>query len=439
MKPVEKATEIKNARIQFVSLVDKAANKRTFLLRKADGGKAAFQTYGRIIKADPESHYVTGIVYEPMVEDAHGDFMSEDEITKAAYRFTKSGNKIDLQHSFEPMPGASVVESWIAKTDFDLDGESVRKGTWLMTVEITDAAVWDAIEKGDITGFSMGGVGDYSTEDTDLSAIDKGTGGLFKRLAAALGYDVVEKGAFSEIYEQRLQSEQFWSAFTVLQDILDPCGRRGYETDESKIREALSEFGDTITALLTNKTPFAKSLLEARPVEKTGKSLSSKNKETLRGIYDTLGTFLDSFEEPTQGDPADDGDTSGDDAAKTDQNTVTKEEDQMTKQEAETAIQEAVQKAMNAGNGTDGQVPIQKGETPAEPEITAESIQKMVEDAIEKANQPKEEHVTAEEVQQMIAKAIDPLLKSRGIASNLNHETGSDVKKSEPHYLHGIL
>ena len=71
-KGLKKAYEITDAKISFVSLVDKAANKRQFLLKKADDGKASFTTYGRIIKADAESHYVTGIVYEPMEEDSHG-------------------------------------------------------------------------------------------------------------------------------------------------------------------------------------------------------------------------------------------------------------------------------------------------------------------------------------------------------------------------------
>lgn len=111
-KNVEKATAIRNARIQFVSLVDKAANKRTFLIKKEERGKAAFSSYGRIVKTDSDNHYVTGIVYEPMTEDSHGDYMEEAEIVKAAYYFAKNGDKVDLQHSFKPLDGATVVENW---------------------------------------------------------------------------------------------------------------------------------------------------------------------------------------------------------------------------------------------------------------------------------------------------------------------------------------
>ena len=80
MNNVQKAIAITDARISFVSLVDKAANKRSFLITKATDGKAQFSTYGRIIKADAEHHFITGIVYEPNTEDAHGNFMTEEEI-----------------------------------------------------------------------------------------------------------------------------------------------------------------------------------------------------------------------------------------------------------------------------------------------------------------------------------------------------------------------
>lgn len=55
-KPVTKAKEITDARISFVSLVDKAANRRPFLIVKNEDGKATFTTYGKIIKADSDSH-----------------------------------------------------------------------------------------------------------------------------------------------------------------------------------------------------------------------------------------------------------------------------------------------------------------------------------------------------------------------------------------------
>lgn len=87
---IAKSYEISDAKIVFVSLVDKAANKRGFLITKAEGSKAEFRMYGRILKADADRHFVTGVVYEPMVEDTDGNFMTEEKITKAAHWFMKN-------------------------------------------------------------------------------------------------------------------------------------------------------------------------------------------------------------------------------------------------------------------------------------------------------------------------------------------------------------
>ena len=90
MGEIMKTRSISDAQIQFVSLVDKAANKKSFLITKAEDGKASFSAYGKIVKTDTDSHYVTGIVYEPMTEDSQGDYMTEEEIRKAAHWFAKT-------------------------------------------------------------------------------------------------------------------------------------------------------------------------------------------------------------------------------------------------------------------------------------------------------------------------------------------------------------
>lgn len=459
-KGLKKAYEITDAKIQFVSLVDKAANKRQFLIKKEDGGKATFATYGRIVKADAENHYVTGVVYEPMAEDSHGNFMTEAEITKAAYWFAKNGNKVDLQHSFEPLDGASVVESWIAKADFDIDGETVKKGTWLMTVEVADESVWEGIEKGEITGFSMGGLGNYSEEDVELDNVSKQETsekkGLLKQLGKMLGLTVVEKGAMAELYEERSKGTLFWNAFNSLEEILykyDPItGRYLYETDETKVRERLEEFSEIITSILTGGGSVTEAIQTDRPVEKAGKKMSGKNRETLKGIYESLGAFLREFDDP---EPEETGDP--EDTKKAD-----KEEKQVTKQEVEGIVEKAVEAALAKATNTAAKTPeeeetaedeTKKKETVTEAkkkgggcvtksdELTPEGITAMVEAAITKALEPQHESVTVEQVQEMItaavAKAVDPVLKSRGLPTNL----GGGVEKAagEQHYLHGIL
>lgn len=457
MHGIRKAYEITDARIQFVSLVDKAANRRRFLLRKANDGTATFTTFGRIVRKDAENHYVTGIVYEPMSEDTDGNFMTEEEITKAAYYFAKNGDKVDLQHSFEPLAGAAVVENWVAKADFEIDGEKVQKGTWLMTVEVPAGEVWDGIVKGDISGFSMGGVGNYSEEDVELDSVSKQQEnrekkGLLKQLAAALGLNVVEKGAMAELYEERSKGTLFWNAFNSLEEILysydNITGRWRYESDEGRVRECLEEFCAIITSILTGKESITKAIQTDRPepLAKAGKKMSGRNKETLKGIYESLGVFLKEFEDQDEEAGVDQEDED-------DPNKKEKEDEEVTKQEVEQIVSAAIEKAVGSARQQDTAQAAQDGagavkkaegiESTAPAEITQESVEKMVEVAIAKALEPQqEEPVTAEQVQEMVTaaveKAVAPVLKSKGIPSNLN---GSVVEKAagEEHYLHGIL
>lgn len=425
MKNVQKAIAITDARISFVSLVDKAANKRSFLITKATDGNAQFSTYGRIIKADAEHHFITGIVYEPNTEDAHGNFMTEEEITKAAYWYAKNGNQVDLQHDFEALESADVVESWVAKADFKIGEETVKKGTWLMTVEVADEDVWNAVQKGEITGFSMGGVGKYDTEDTELeNSVEKGgtptateqaeRKGIFKKLAAMLGIDMVEKGEMKDEYDKRNKNSSFWNAFYTLEDILYRYDysqdRWDFENDEQTIREALLEFNTIVSDILAG-SGIAKSLTPSK------EEMSAERKSALENIQKSVGSIL-----------ADGKET---------------EETEMTKSEIEAIVAEAVKKSLAPED------PATTPETtPATdaPEITAESVQKMVDEAVAKALAPatEEKPLTAEEVQNCVndavAKAIEPIIKSRALPTNISDNADNKVEKAdEPHYLAGIL
>lgn len=435
---IAKSYAISDAKITFVSLVDKAANKHEFLITKAADGQADFQSFGRIIKSDTESHYVTGIVYEPMVEDTDGNYMTEEEITKAAHWFMKNSGEADVQHCFQKADGVEVVESYVAKCDMEIEGQTIQKGTWLMTMEVTDADIWDSIEKGAITGFSMGGKGAYSTVDVDISdpnnpvvtKADTQKKGILKQLAKLFGMDVVEKGsvtkgAVRDSYNKRIVSDNFWTAYYTLSDYLldqyNPAtGRWEQVHDETVIREALEDFNEIIINLLADSDGVFKS------IEKAGKSLSTKNKETLQGIHDSLGEFLSKFEE--------------------------QEEDDVTKQEIQEIVKSAVQEAMTTiatAQNVTAVDPIQKAVAPAaEPQkeepITKADIQKMIDTAIRKATGEEEPEEDEEpDIEGMVNKAVGEALAkfiTGGNTTNLNG-AGSEVHKSDEseHYLHGFI
>ena len=387
MGEIMKTRSISDAQIQFVSLVDKAANKKSFLIAKAEDGKASFSAYGKIVKTDPDSHYVTGIVYEPMTEDSQGDYMTEEEIRKAAHWFAKNGDGIDIQHNFEKFEKAEVVENWIAKADFEIGKEKIKKGTWLMTVEITDPDVWAAVEKGEITGFSMGGTGIYSEDDVDPDSLSKSEGkSFFKKLAKMFGFEVVEKSEVAVRFKQKNKSEEFWNAFYSLQDTLfkrnSLTGDSEIETDSEKIKECLSDFSEIVQGILADDTDT---------VMKAGKTLSAKNIASLKSIYESIGKLLEEA-----------GET----------------EEKMTKAEVMDFIKNEIQKAESGSSKNSDKLD--------------EKTKKFIVDTIREvlAESQKNKSVTKEEVAEMVKSAMGPLYKARGIVTNLNGEPES-VGKSD--------
>ena len=158
-----------------------------------------------------------------------------------------------------------------------------------------------------------------------------------------MGFDVVEKGAVKTNFQRRVKEDNFYSAWYALRSTLEGnfynpdtgVWEWGYNADESTIREALEDFNDIVTQLLTSDGSIVKSLEKAAketamPVTKAGKSLSTKNLSALKSIYDTLGSFLSEFY---------DGES---DTA----NNVQKEDIDMSREDVQKLVGDEVKKAM---------------------------------------------------------------------------------------------
>lgn len=143
-----------NAKINFVSYVDRGANKKTFLLTKSEGTPNVNKQVDLFVKS-AEERLVYGIVYEPNTLDAHGEYMTAEDIEKAAHYFMQEARKIDKQHDYKEGYG-EVVESYIAPADMNINGQTVKKGSWVLVTKASEA-VWKDIKAGKITGYSMAG------------------------------------------------------------------------------------------------------------------------------------------------------------------------------------------------------------------------------------------------------------------------------------------
>lgn len=80
--------------------------------------------------------------------------LTPQEIQKAAYNYLPGTPIVDVQHNMRKQ--AEVVESYIAPDETQFNGSSYPAGTWFMTSRVTDPELQTAIQKGELTGFSVG-------------------------------------------------------------------------------------------------------------------------------------------------------------------------------------------------------------------------------------------------------------------------------------------
>ncbi len=109
------------------------------------------------------------IVYRPMVIDAHGDSMTEEEIEKMAYNFAKEGRlcKIDTNHD-NVSNGSYIVESWIVKEGDPLFNKPVDVGSWAVGIKVPNIEIWERIERGELSGVSMEAFANKSLKLTEV-------------------------------------------------------------------------------------------------------------------------------------------------------------------------------------------------------------------------------------------------------------------------------
>ena len=197
------------------------------------------------------------------------------------------------------------------------------------------------------------------------------------------------------------------------------------ETEDKK--GLLSKLAGVLGFNVTEKSFLSKAEKEA--VEKSGKSISSKNREALQGIYDNLGMFLASFDSKEKEEPI-----------KNDEG----EQLKMTKKEMENVIAKSVSEALRKTLESEEEKTPEKPKKEEEITVNKDDLKKMIDEAVAEALKEKEREKSGfkeEEIQKMVIsavqKAVEPILKSKGLPNNLN---GSEIEKSaEAHYLQGIL
>lgn len=108
-------------------------------------------------KMDDDKRLVYGFVLVPNVVDLQGDICSKEDIEEAAHDYLVNARLIKAQH--RSATDADVVESYIAPADIRVGDIIIPEGSWMMVTRINSTAMWQAVKKGDIRGYSIGGIG----------------------------------------------------------------------------------------------------------------------------------------------------------------------------------------------------------------------------------------------------------------------------------------
>ena len=118
------------------------------------------------------------VVYEPDVEDAHGQWMSKATLEKGCEDFNKYLQegvvKSNLFH-LQDTEAFTIVDTFIQK-EFDVvveaTGEPIKAGTWVAKLKYNDESLWQLKKSGVIGGVSIGCKGVVNEETGEITDLD---------------------------------------------------------------------------------------------------------------------------------------------------------------------------------------------------------------------------------------------------------------------------
>lgn len=169
--------KITRARIDFISLCPRGANRMPVVYKDGDGFEIETLT-----KANEEAGEILAVVYAPGLVDAQGEFASAPVIKDMAHDFARRRGSVDIRHDGKAVDPskAFVAESFIvAKGDErflgwkDYAGKPVElTGAWAAVLKVDDPELRAKYRSGEWNGVSMGGVAAREAVKSDEGMIE---------------------------------------------------------------------------------------------------------------------------------------------------------------------------------------------------------------------------------------------------------------------------
>lgn len=143
-------------------------------IEKVFGGSASDEASMEELNEEMVSYEV---VYEPLIKDAHGEWMSEDTIIEACENFNKNLEKgvvsANLFH-LEQTDAFTIESTWVQK-EFDVKvaqtGEIIKAGSWIAKIKYNSEDLWNLKKAGVIGGVSIGGKGRINQKTGEITNV----------------------------------------------------------------------------------------------------------------------------------------------------------------------------------------------------------------------------------------------------------------------------
>lgn len=174
-----KLNELSDADIEAVAIVGKGANRKRWFLKKEHAEPEDLVTFpgSRLVKAEDWSAVYCvvaepGAIEDPGLTGSLPDIWRDaEEIRKAAHRFMANGGLVTKLHeSLEPY--GTLVENAVALDDFNVEGETIKKGSWYVAISPSPEGR-EKIDAGEFGGISIEGAAIRTTIEKDDPEIVK--------------------------------------------------------------------------------------------------------------------------------------------------------------------------------------------------------------------------------------------------------------------------
>lgn len=156
------AIEVFNSTLKETGDETKAMRASMAAMKNAEEANKKKTKKSLITKSlDEEKRLASFIVLEPqeddgLTSDLHGDYYDEETILDACIQFNKSLNlrKGKLLHMVDT-EGYSFIESYVTLAEMEVNGQVIKKGTWIVTIFASSDWIWEGIKDGTFDGLSV--------------------------------------------------------------------------------------------------------------------------------------------------------------------------------------------------------------------------------------------------------------------------------------------